>query len=589
MTLLTISRTLPGWKPVDLEPITSVGLPPNEELEQKISRLTPKVSLTTDFEELHVTSKTGPQGLAMDHALLDLSLLPESGIAKHITTIGGETLKEVMNETFALLETLGPLTLTPTKGKTLRRLSVKKDIESKSRVFGILDYWSQTSLKRLHDELLTLLKTFKTDCTFDQGSRLGRIVPRSHFHSIDLSNATDRFPISLQVKVLTELIGETKAQAWAQIMTKLPFDHKGSPVAYARGQPMGAYSSWPMFALTHHLVVQYAASLVGKTNYSNYMLLGDDIVLGDDDVSTQYLDVLRQLDVPTSKAKTHVSLDTYEFAKRWVHRGEEVTGLSLQGIFDYSGPSSGLSFLDTLERVWSYSTQTLSRSDIASLINSVFPRPFKQRAHNVRLAASRIYDTLILPKGKIQTWTTGDNFLRSWETYHSLARGYLGCHVTIEHVYLALIQFIPMAKMAANQIAIKDTVRGLNRYRMALIKSLDRSIIEEMSSELPQLLLAHPAMRAGLAYARSAQSQLDRMDDLIGTGQEELILSEPPVLGFDPSNLQTKGKKELSFVIASKVPKTIVGLVKKYTEQKHRLLVGIDDPDEVYAIRTRSN
>lgn len=45
-------------------------------------------------------------------------------------------------------------------------------------------------------------------------------------------------------------------------------------------------------------------------------MLGDDIVIHDDDIAKRYMEVLGKLGVETSVAKTHVSKDTYEFAKR---------------------------------------------------------------------------------------------------------------------------------------------------------------------------------------------------------------------------------------------------------------------------------
>lgn len=39
--------------------------------------------------------------------------------------------------------------------------------------------------------------------------------------------------------------------------------------------------------------------------------------------------------VDISLAKTHVSKDTYEFAKRWIRGGKEVTGLPVRGISDH--------------------------------------------------------------------------------------------------------------------------------------------------------------------------------------------------------------------------------------------------------------
>jgi len=44
--------------------------------------------------------------------------------------------------------------------------------------------------------------------------------------------------------------------------------------------------------------------------------LGDDIVIKNDNVAQTYIKVLTKLGVEVSSHKTHVSKDTYEFAKR---------------------------------------------------------------------------------------------------------------------------------------------------------------------------------------------------------------------------------------------------------------------------------
>jgi hypothetical protein len=46
------------------------------------------------------------------------------------------------------------------------------------------------------------------------------------------------------------------------------------------------------------------------------MILGDDIVIKNDAVAKTYIDVIGRLGVELSLQKTHVSSDTYEFAKR---------------------------------------------------------------------------------------------------------------------------------------------------------------------------------------------------------------------------------------------------------------------------------
>jgi hypothetical protein len=46
------------------------------------------------------------------------------------------------------------------------------------------------------------------------------------------------------------------------------------------------------------------------------MILGDDIVIKNDAVAKAYIKVIKGLGVELSLQKTHVSDDTYEFAKR---------------------------------------------------------------------------------------------------------------------------------------------------------------------------------------------------------------------------------------------------------------------------------
>jgi hypothetical protein len=45
-------------------------------------------------------------------------------------------------------------------------------------------------------------------------------------------------------------------------------------------------------------------------------MLGDDIVINDDNVAKAYIEILTELGVEVSKHKTHTSYNVYEFAKR---------------------------------------------------------------------------------------------------------------------------------------------------------------------------------------------------------------------------------------------------------------------------------
>jgi hypothetical protein len=53
-----------------------------------------------------------------------------------------------------------------------------------------------------------------------------------------------------------------------------------------------------------------------KWKDANYVILGDDIVIGDDELAKAYLTRMYRLGVEISYEKSHTSTHTYEFAKR---------------------------------------------------------------------------------------------------------------------------------------------------------------------------------------------------------------------------------------------------------------------------------
>jgi len=98
---------------------------------------------------------------------------------------------------------------------------------------------------------------------------------------------------------------------------------------------MGALSSWAMLALTHHVLVQLAASRVGlgpapmqmevdpDVFFRDYALLGDDIVIANPAVAQAYYDLMTvELGVDINMDKSLVSSNTFEFAKQII-RGDQ--------------------------------------------------------------------------------------------------------------------------------------------------------------------------------------------------------------------------------------------------------------------------
>lgn len=112
-----------------------------------------------------------------------------------------------------------------------------------------------------------MLEKIPQDGTFDQPAPLERLDSSNGLWSFDLTAATDRLPIRLQVHLLASLLGsQSLAEKWAILLTKraygffqLGYSAFAGIYKYAVGQPMGALSSWAMLALTHHFLVQVAA------------------------------------------------------------------------------------------------------------------------------------------------------------------------------------------------------------------------------------------------------------------------------------------------------------------------------------------
>jgi hypothetical protein len=200
----------------------------------------------------------------------------------------------------------------------LGKLSVVYDQAGKARIVAITNWWIQLALRPLHDSVFSNLSKIPQDGTFDQDGVLDRLMANKaeghSFYSFDLSAATDRLPIDLQVQIL-DLLGYD-SRSWKSILD-FSWSWKDEQIKYSVGQPMGAYSSWAMLALTHHVIVRLAARRAGIDFIPNYAVLGDDVVINHDATASEYLHLMKVLGVDINMQKSIISPDMVEFAKRW--------------------------------------------------------------------------------------------------------------------------------------------------------------------------------------------------------------------------------------------------------------------------------
>jgi hypothetical protein len=284
--------------------------------------------------DIYLSVKGGPQGKASLTALNNFHNFGYDTLDrlfKLTTTVGIEYLSKSYSYWFDNFDKF------PKRINHLGKLSIIKDPEGKLRIIAIVDYYTQLFLKKLHHNLLLLIKNSAisgNDRTFTQDP-FHKWDDNDHkFWSLDLSSATDRFPRLLQARLLAVMMNNHEyAMTWERHLGKLEFQTlDGNTVKYSVGQPMGTYSSWICFTWAHHLVVHYAAKLSGIDNFSQYIILGDDIVIKHDIVAKNYIRIINKMGVDISLTKTHVSKDTYEFAKRWIKANREVSGIPLRGI-----------------------------------------------------------------------------------------------------------------------------------------------------------------------------------------------------------------------------------------------------------------
>jgi hypothetical protein len=283
------------------------------------------------LKDVYLSTKAGPNGpatLSAQEDLLNFNYPMMDKIFKITDQNGIDFFCKNYTQAFEK-------NITPSKIRTLGKISFIKDPECKLRLIAISDYYSQLYLKPIHNIIMNKLNNISMDRTYTQSPFNAWEINNEKFWSLDLSSATDRFPVELQKRLLARIFHMELAQSWQSILNSREFTTpEGFQLKYSTGQPMGTYSSWSVFTLTHHLVVYYCATINGYKNFDQYIILGDDIVIKNDKVAKTYKKVIKALGVELSESKTHVSKNTYEFAKRWIQwsQNREITGLPLGGI-----------------------------------------------------------------------------------------------------------------------------------------------------------------------------------------------------------------------------------------------------------------
>lgn len=197
----------------------------------------------------------------------------------------------------------------------------------------------QEALRPLGDTLYGLVRQLPWDCTFDHSKAHSHI--QSHLakggqvHSIDLSSATDLFPLSIQMDALRTILPKCRAQQqhvdlFAEISRGRWKSNLGF-LQWKKGQPLGLYPSFATFTLTHGLLLLYLAE--GHYDHQ-FFVLGDDVVILDGYLRDKYIAMLDRMHCPWSPDKSISSSILSEFAGKIITRDRVIPQLKWRKVSD---------------------------------------------------------------------------------------------------------------------------------------------------------------------------------------------------------------------------------------------------------------
>jgi hypothetical protein len=195
------------------------------------------------------------------------------------------------------------------------------------------------------------LKRLNTDCTYDQQKGhdfiKSELTKGRTMYAYDLSNATDRFPLKIQVKLIEDILNSLRRVGPGPLSTlglppqteegkldidelkqqlkllqevsrgrwyapDLAFYSKSQYLQWRTGQPLGLFPSFAMFALAHNILLK---NISDEHNAGDcFRVLGDDVIISDERVALSYKKVLDKLGCKISEDKSIISDKFGEFA-----------------------------------------------------------------------------------------------------------------------------------------------------------------------------------------------------------------------------------------------------------------------------------
>jgi hypothetical protein len=208
----------------------------------------------------------------------------------------------------------------------------------------------QAALDPLKKGLGHVLESLPNDHTFNQERGVAVVQQwlqeQRTCHSIDLSDATNLFPLSYTLSVLKNRIKVSESSdkdlyldqvdLFAEIARSPWFTKENGEFEvhrFTRGQPLGLGPSFFAFGLSHNALLEELCYKNG-IDPTLYAILGDDIVIADDRLANLYRRELEVLGCKIAKEKSIVSNKVAEFAGKLIFAKDVTPQFKWRGISD---------------------------------------------------------------------------------------------------------------------------------------------------------------------------------------------------------------------------------------------------------------
>jgi hypothetical protein len=294
----------------------------------------------------------GPSAMGLT-SLKDILALERDGLLTKIIDFSSrvyksnELLLDIIERTLTIAKSLPEINLESLK---TGRLHLLAEGGGKTRVICIPDIWTQSVLKPIHKYLMDhVLKRMPCDGSFGHeilGNKVKKFTKYRGLFCFDLTAATDRFPLEIQVAALKPLLGDL-VHEWSHLLVDRTYTFKGEAIRYKRGQPMGLLTSWAAFSVAHHIIINYC-----KRDKSFYAVIGDDVGMSSVEGAKRYRTLMTELGVSINDTKSLIpdsGNKVAEIAKRQFSGGIEISPIPPRVLIESTKGTEGLlEFLQVL-------------------------------------------------------------------------------------------------------------------------------------------------------------------------------------------------------------------------------------------------